>query len=220
MSGIICSPAVKCLPNLRVTSCEPSSSDGEEQPEDMAIVDRTGQGCVACRARKYAFDRARSYAHKGRLNHAIAMLKFQRIEPSLTDSLRASPLWLCSLDSEPMVVRVLVTARNRAGARIQPGRTDRPPARKAFEASSTGPLLARTKPRPNKHIRSLSGHWESVSGAFATRPGSQVDNIRVLLVDDVVTTGATLDACAKALTEAGAKSVIGLTIARAARHPM
>jgi predicted amidophosphoribosyltransferase len=43
-----------------------------------------------------------------------------------------------------------------------------------------------------------------VRGAFATPPGSQVDKRRVLLVDDVMTTGATLDACAKALREAGA----------------
>jgi len=44
---------------------------------------------------------------------------------------------------------------------------------------------------------------ESVRGAFATHPGSQVDNRRVLLVDDVKTTGATLDACAKALARSG-----------------
>jgi len=80
-------------------------------------------------------------------------------------------------------------------------------------------LLTRTKPRPDKHILSLSERWESVRGAFATRQGSQVDNLRVLLVDDVMTTGATLDACAKALRQAGAKSVIGLTVARAVRHP-
>lgn len=81
-------------------------------------------------------------------------------------------------------------------------------------------LLVRTRPRPNKQILSLEERWESVRGAFATRPGSQVDNLRVLLVDDVMRTGATLDACAKALRAAGAKSVIGLTVARAARHPL
>jgi predicted amidophosphoribosyltransferase len=76
-------------------------------------------------------------------------------------------------------------------------------------------LLTRTRPRPDKHLLSYEERWESVRGAFATRPGSQVDNLRVLLVDDVMTSGATLDSCAKTLREAGARSVIGLTVARA-----
>lgn len=81
-------------------------------------------------------------------------------------------------------------------------------------------LLMRTHPRPNKQVLSLEERWESVRGAFATRPSSQVDNLRVLLVDDVLTTGATLDACARASLDAGAKSVIGLTVARAVRNPL
>jgi hypothetical protein len=56
-------------------------------------------------------------------------------------------------------------------------------------------------------------------GAFAARPGSQVDNLGVLLLDDVETRGATLDACAKALKQAGARPVAGMTIARPVRHP-
>jgi competence protein ComFC len=76
----------------------------------------------------------------------------------------------------------------------------------------------RTRPRPDEHILSVRERWDSVRGAFATRSGSQVDNLRVLLVDDVMTTGATLDACARALRKAGAKSVIGLTVARAAKQ--
>jgi competence protein ComFC len=76
-------------------------------------------------------------------------------------------------------------------------------------------LLTRIRPRPDKHLLCCEERWESVRGAFATRPGSQVDNLRVLLVDDVMTSGATLDSCAKTLPEAGARSVIGLTVARA-----
>ena len=76
-------------------------------------------------------------------------------------------------------------------------------------------LSTRVRPGPDKQLLSYEERWESVRGAFATRPGSQVDNLRVLLVDDVRTSGATLDSCAKTLREAGARSVIGLTVARA-----
>ena len=69
-------------------------------------------------------------------------------------------------------------------------------------------------PVPTSICLSYEERWESVRGAFATRPGSQVDNLRVLLVHDVMTSGATLDSCAKTLREAGASSVIGLTVAR------
>ena len=94
------------------------------------------------------------------------------------------------------------------------------PLAKRLQLPHKAVLLMRTRPRPEKHILSLEERWESVRGAFATRPGSQVDNQRVLLVDDVLTTGATLDACSRALREAGAKSVAGLTVARAVRNPV
>jgi ComF family protein len=58
----------------------------------------------------------------------------------------------------------------------------------------------------------------NVAGAFApTRRGS-VRGLRVLLVDDVMTTGATASACARALKNAGARYVAVLTLARADRR--
>jgi len=77
----------------------------------------------------------------------------------------------------------------------------------------------RRRPSPDKHLLTSSERWEAVRGAFATRSGSQVDKQRVLLVDDVMTTGATLDAYAKALREAGAAAVLGVTVAGAILNP-
>ena len=72
----------------------------------------------------------------------------------------------------------------------------------------------RTKPRPARLVLTGKEHWDSVRGAYATRKGLRVDKLRVLLLDDVLTTGATLDSCARALKQAGAAAVLGLTVAR------
>lgn len=57
----------------------------------------------------------------------------------------------------------------------------------------------------------------NVKGAFAcTRPDS-IAGKRILLLDDVMTTGSTVDECAKELKKAGASFVLAATVARAAR---
>lgn len=54
----------------------------------------------------------------------------------------------------------------------------------------------------------------NVAGAFTVRYPDAVRGKRILLVDDVCTTGATLESCAEALKQAGARSVDALTLAR------
>jgi ComF family protein len=56
---------------------------------------------------------------------------------------------------------------------------------------------------------------KSVAEAFAVRHSKLITGQRVLLVDDVFTTGATVSACAEALKNAGAEEVFVLTVARA-----
>ena len=55
----------------------------------------------------------------------------------------------------------------------------------------------------------------NVQGAYRALPGLDLTGMRVILVDDVATSGATLAQCAAALREAGAETVAGLTLARA-----
>lgn len=66
------------------------------------------------------------------------------------------------------------------------------------------------KPRDTKAQSGLSdraARRANVLGAYATFPGAEVEGRRILLVDDVMTTGATLSECARVLKSAGASQV-------------
>jgi predicted amidophosphoribosyltransferase len=56
---------------------------------------------------------------------------------------------------------------------------------------------------------------ETVESAFRVERPRLVEGERILLVDDVFTTGATVSACAQALRDAGAQAVFVLTVAQA-----
>lgn len=72
-----------------------------------------------------------------------------------------------------------------------------------------------------QRIRATASQWElskreradNIKGAFAVKSSFQVTQKRILLVDDIFTTGATLENCAAALHEKGAAAVTGLVMA-------
>jgi ComF family protein len=153
----------------------------------------------------YAFDRARSFAvYEGALVDAILLLKFEQIGP-LGSWFAERLAEIVRREGNAMAADVVVPVplhrqRERERGYNQAALLSRPLA-KRLHLPHKAVLLMRTRARPDKRILTLEERWESVRGAFATRPGSQVDNLRVLLVDDVLTTGATLDACAQALRD-------------------
>jgi predicted amidophosphoribosyltransferase len=51
-------------------------------------------------------------------------------------------------------------------------------------------LLERERARPEKHLLHFEERWEAVRGAFVIRDGGRVDNLRILLLDDVMTSGS------------------------------
>lgn len=73
--------------------------------------------------------------------------------------------------------------------------------------------LARVRETPSQVGLSARQRYANVENAFAWT-GRPLAGERILLIDDVCTTGATLEACAVALRQAGASSVWGLTLAR------
>jgi ComF family protein len=175
--------------------------------------------CHLCRNGVYTFDYARSYgAYTPRMSRAILLLKYGNVV-----SLGA---WFARrlgalIERQPLsfAADAIVPVPLDRGRRLERGYNQaeliaRPLAR-LLGIPFRSYLLVRTRPRPNQLRLTRRERWGTVRGAYATLKGAQVDKLRVLLVDDVFTTGATLDACSRALKGAGAARVVGLTVARA-----
>lgn len=172
--------------------------------------------CRLCRANFYAFDRARSFAVYDRaLSEAVLLLKYEEVT-SLADwfGARLAEIARAAEWHADVVVPVpLHRDRRRERGYNQAELIAKSVARR-LKLPIRANLLIRTKPRPPQLVLSRAEHWQSVRGAYAARPGMKIDNLRVLLLDDVLTTGATLDACSRALKKAGASVVFGLTVGR------
>ncbi len=174
--------------------------------------------CRLCRQGRYAFDLARSFAiYDEILARLVILLKHQAVRPlgdwcanRLVELLAGTP----RLAEADLIVPVpLHPFRRKERGYNQAEWIARPLARRlgiAFEPC----LLVRIKPRPPRLKLTRRERWDSVRGAYETTKGAKVDNLRVLLVDDVFTTGATLDACARALRGEGAAQVTAVTVGR------
>jgi len=80
-------------------------------------------------------------------------------------------------------------------------------------------LLQRRRATVKQGHLSRLGRERNVKGAFILRPSQrrQVADKRVLLIDDVITTGATVEGCCRVLTVAGAVAVDVLALAQVIR---
>jgi len=75
-------------------------------------------------------------------------------------------------------------------------------------------LLKRIRNTPSQEDKTYIQRAKNVKNAFSVSEPDKIKGKNILLIDDVLTTGATLSSCAHALKKAGAKKVYCLTLAR------
>ncbi len=174
--------------------------------------------CGLCRRDTFFFRKARSFGlYEGVLRQVILLVKFQRHErlgrrlgEKLMDTLTEEEELLKSTRIVPVPLhrrRKRERGFNQAEI-LARGLTDRTGI--PMDRDS----LRRTRFTPPQTGLSPSARRANVRGAFDVR-GTSLRGHIVLLVDDVMTTGATVNACARSLKQAGAKDVFVLTLARA-----
>lgn len=179
---------------------------------------QSADGCGACRDRSFAFDEAHAaFRYDAPLHQLLLRFKFHqdlacgRVLADLLGGDGCAAAWASNTD---VVVPVpLSTARLR-----QRGYNQALLLAKAWATKHGVPCaphaLVRTMDRPAQSGLSKTQRRKNVRGVFAVECRDTFDEKHVLLVDDVMTTGATADEASKTLLRAGAASVRVLVVAR------
>jgi len=172
--------------------------------------------CKSCREAPPSFTALRSWASfEGPVRAAIHSLKYRRdvalgetLARHLIDALFKSNWCIDLVVPVPLgVARQAQRGYNQAALLAKPvalalGLRYRPQA------------LAKRRETRSQVGLTLVERFVNVTGAFQANP-SIVSGKNVLVIDDVATSGATLDSCSLALLEGGAERVFALTLARA-----
>ena len=177
-----------------------------------------GERCAACLARPRAFARARAAVLYDDASRDL-ILQFKHADR--TDLARLLSGWVSraadDLLAEADAVAPVPLHRSRLLARRynQAAEIARPLASR-HGLSFLPDTLVRSKRTESQAGKSGSGRRRNVAGAFSVPPGQRrrVEGRRILLIDDVLTTGATAEACARALLAAGASAVDLAVVAR------
>jgi ComF family protein len=177
-----------------------------------------GERCAACLTRPRAFARARAACLYDEASRDL-ILRFKHADR--TDLARLFARWIgraaADLLTEVDAVAPVPLHATRLLARRynQAAEIARPLAR-AHRLAYLPDALVRARRTDTQGGKSGSGRRRNVAGAFEVPSGraKRVAGKSILLVDDVLTTGATLEGCARALLKAGAARVDVAVVAR------
>lgn len=179
-----------------------------------AGLDERG-ACGVCRRKPQILDRVWTYGpYAGNLRQVIHLLKYNGMRP-LAQLLgeRCSSQMDIAQQADLVVPTPLHWSKRLKRGFNQSLLLAQAVARRQAVPCAPHALSRRRATPPQAGLSGVQRR-ESLRGAFSAKR-ELVEGKRILLVDDVVTTGATLEACAKALRRAGAVRVTAMTAARA-----
>jgi ComF family protein len=174
--------------------------------------------CAACRSGLRGFDHAASFGlYEGPLRRLIHLYKYAGMKPLA----RHLAGYLERILPDDQRYDAIVPVPLHWRKKWERGFNQSALLSKHLSRRAGIPVLnalGRKRPTATQAGLASAGRRRNVAGAFAIKPGAKLTGAKILLIDDVMTTGATASACASALKRGGAGSVSLLTLARVDRR--
>jgi ComF family protein len=188
------------------------------------FVTEAGPLCGLCHRAAPRFGKAVAYgAYEGPLRELIHIFKYQRVRSAapLLGKLLQQAVQNAGLAGPLAVIPVpLWPGKQRSRGFNQAGEIARCFCRAQASAGIQleATLLIRTRETTSQTGLTRAQRRANLRGAFAVQRPEKLRGRRILLVDDVMTTGSTASECARVLLRGGAKEVFVATVARATRE--
>jgi len=175
--------------------------------------------CPRCRPHQLRFDAVHSLGmYAGELRAAVLRTKTSRGDPlsAAFGDLMASKMGATLIDLRlDLVVPVPMYWAHRIGRGTHGPRILAARLSKKLGVRVSGSVLQCRRNIKRQAELSPKGRFQNVRQAFSTKRGYDIHGLRILVVDDVLTTGATASEAARALRLAGAEQVSVAVVARA-----
>ncbi|MGH7886009.1 MAG: ComF family protein [Thermodesulfobacteriota bacterium] len=175
--------------------------------------------CIRCIRKEFHFERARSIViHQGLVKNLIHKFKYREkivLKGALTQLITERfPSGFSSFDTAIPVPLYIKKLRKREFN--QSSVIAKYIAKKFGCSFDPFSLVKRLENKSQFEIGNLNERIKNVAGVFHISNTNSIESRSVLLVDDVFTTGSTINECSKVLLQAGAEKVQVLTLTRAA----
>ncbi len=156
-----------------------------------------------------------AFAYDGPMRRALAALKYagaSRMAPILARAAEPALRGLLALTGPATLVPVPVHVERRRARGYNQAELLARQLGRGLELPVSDPLL-RARPTTKQHRLNRAARLQNLRGAFVMRPGAAAPQTAIL-VDDIITTTATLEACASVLRAGGCQAVYGFAVAR------
>lgn len=199
----LCDDCLKTLPFVKGNTCQ-----------KCGIEISSGHICIECKNSNHIFEKCYSiFLYSGRVRSEIVSLKQnkRKVVAKVFGHIVSEYISKLNIDFDIVVPIPIHENRLKERGFNQSGLLLNEYSQKSGKVQTD--ILFRIKDTPHQTGLDKAHRESNLSGAFKVSK-AKVKNKTILLFDDIFTTGATLDECARVLQKAGAKKVFALCLAR------